>query len=62
MPMSNYVIGVSNYVIATRSTLSNSVIVHTGGAQNPVAAIPGHGVLRWQFFYGNSAPQEFYGP
>ena len=26
--MSNYVIGVGNYVIATRSTLGNSVIVH----------------------------------
>jgi hypothetical protein len=29
MPMSNYVIGVSNCVIAIRSTLGNSVIVHT---------------------------------
>ena len=28
MPMGNYVIGVGNYVIAIRSTLGNSVIVH----------------------------------
>ena len=32
MPMGNYVIGVGNYVIAIRSTLGNSVIVHTGAA------------------------------
>lgn len=46
MPMGNYVIGVSNYVIAIHSTLGNSVIVHServgGQAEEDLA---GKGVI-----------------
>ena len=38
--MGNYVIGVGNYVIAIRSTLGNSVIVHTRRLPGS-AAMPG---------------------
>jgi len=47
MPMGNYVIGVSNYVIAIRSTLGNSVSVHTWTAAAQVTAessSPMHGI------------------
>jgi hypothetical protein len=40
MPMGNYVIGVSNYVIAIRSTLGISVIVHIHG-YSPGLRVPG---------------------
>ena len=44
MPMGNYVIGVSNYVIANRSTLGNSVIVHSDRGRAETA-IPGQVAL-----------------